>query len=273
VHSVNLGAPVAGELIIVVTSCDGAPTFVVPDETASGKGWQRSPLVRDSGGVSVSSVVHAKIAAGSDVLTLLTEGAEQCSHFAIRISGHGSAVALASSNGNSANADPPNVAITGAAQDVLWLAASCQDAQVVASAAPAGYGNLNTKTATNSAGASVSIADKTANATSDNPGTFTTANEQWVAWAIAVPSVAITSAARSTQIAAESASHIDAALIATQLAAEIVSSNVLTMRASQLCAEMLSANVLTMQASQLCAEVVSRDDTGSGGPAMLFIAT
>jgi hypothetical protein len=35
----------------------------------------------------------------------------------------------------------------------------------------------------------------------------------------------------------------------------------------------LSANVLTMQASQLCAEVVSRDDTGSGGPAMLFIAT
>jgi hypothetical protein len=274
-HSVSLGSPSAGELIVVISSFDETPDFIYPDPAVSGTKWHRSAIVYDSGAASLASVVHWKIAEGSDALTLISETAEQCSHFAIRISGHASAVALASANGSSTNADPPNVAITGAAQDVLFIAASCQDAQVVASAAPTGYANLTTKAATNIAGASISIADKTANANSDNPGAFTTATEQWVAWAIAIPSVAITTNTRPTQLAVEASSATDPAMRATALAVEAISANLLTMLTTQLCVESLSANVLTMLSSQFCVEVISADDTvpAPAEPSMLFIAT
>jgi hypothetical protein len=242
-HSVNLGAPAAGELIVVISSFDDTPDWIYADPAVSGTRWHRSPIVYEPGGFSLASVVHWKVAAGSDALTLISESLEQCSHFAIRISGHASAVALASASGNSTNADPPNVAITGSAQDVLFIAASCQDAQVVATVAPAGYGNLTTKAATNAAGASISIADKTANATADNPGVFTTTTEQWIAWAIAIPSVAIPTNKRTTQTAVESVSGSDPAMRASQIAVEVVSGVTLTMRSSQFCVEMVSENV------------------------------
>lgn len=258
VHSVGLGAPSAGELIVVISSFDGVPSFIAVDRAASGDRWHASPLVYDSGGVSMASVVHWKVAQGSDVLTLLSEASEQCSHMAIRISGHANAVALASSNGQSTNADPPNVAITGAAQDVLWIAASCQDSQVVASTGPAGYANLTTKAATNTTGASLSIADKAANATSDNPGAFTTAIEQWVAWAIAIPSVAIPTASRATQVAVEASSKIVPMMRATQLSIEVANASAPNLRATQVCVEVISENV--------------PDDVGTGS-SLLFIAT
>jgi hypothetical protein len=272
-HSVSLGSPSAGELIVVISSFDDTPDFIFPDPAVSGTKWHSSGIVYEPGGFSLASIVHWKVAEGSDVLTLLSESLEQCSHFAIRISGHASAVAFASAGGNSTNADPPNVAITGAAQDVLFIAASCQDAQVVASAAPAGYSNLNTKTATNLAGASISIADKTANASSDNPGAFTSTTEQWVAWSLAIPSVAITTRTRPTQLAVEASSTTDPAMRATSLAVEALSANNLTMLVSQLCVEALSRNDLTMLSSQICVEMVSASDTVTAEPTMLFIAT
>jgi hypothetical protein len=257
-HSVALGAPVAGELLVVISSFDAVPSIIAVDTAISGHRWHAGPLVTPAIS-TVTSIVHWKVADGSDALTLLIDASEQCSHFAIRISGHASAVAMASSTGNSTNADPPNVAITGAAQDVLFIAASCQDSALVATVAPAGYANLTTKLATNPSGASVSIADKTANATSDNPGAFTTAAEQWVAWAIAIPSVTIPTNTRPTQLAVEASSHIESAMRSTQFVIESSSSLTAALHATQLCVEVVSENV--------------PDDTLTAQPVMLFIAT
>lgn len=242
--TVGLGSPVAGELIVAVVSIDASFGAVWDiDRSFSGKNWWIAHAVLSSS--SVIGIVAIKVADGSDALRFVAveSPAQQASAITFRISGHGSYAAVAVASGTSTNADPPNVAITGSAQDCLFIAAMCADAQVVASSAPSTYGSLTTRTATTSAGASVSVAEKAVNAASDNPGTFTSASEQWVAFTIAIPENNITTNARTTQAALETASIVDPNLIASQVALEVVSSNSLNMIVTQVALELISTNV------------------------------
>jgi hypothetical protein len=254
--TVGLGSPTAGELVVAIISIDGQAGAVWGvDKTVSGSNWWvATHLVSNS---TVLGIVAIKVAEGGDALKLVAVDSadQQASAIVFRISGHGSYAGV----GNSTNGDPPNVAITGSAQDCLFIAALCTDAQVVASAAPSTYGSLTTKAATNSTGASVSVADKAANATSDNPGTFTNNTEQWVAFTIAIPENNITTNARVTQAAVEAASRVDPNLIATQVALEVMSANSLNMIVTQIALETVTPQTQNMYATQVALEVLSGD--------------
>lgn len=255
--TVSLGGPSAGELIIAIVAIDAGEIFFL-DDVVSGKNWFVAANVAN--GASVTGIVAIKIADGGDALKFDTFGAtQQGSAIVFRISGHGSYAAVASATGNSTNGDPPNVAITGSAQDCLFISALCSDAQVIASAAPTSYGNLTTKAATNITGASVSVADRNLNASSDNPATFTNTTEQWVAFTIAIPENNITTRARTTQAAVEAASAVDPHLVATQVALEALTSNSLHMITTQVALETLTPQTQLMYATQVALEVLSGD--------------
>lgn len=260
--TVGLGAPSAGELIVAVISFDAnavSPYWYV-DTSVSGRGWWTAGFAASN--ATVAGMVAIKVAEGGDALKVVladSGGSEQASAITFRISGHGGYAAVSSSTGNSTNGDPPNVAITGAAQDCLFIAALCTDAQVVASAAPASYGNLTTKVATNAAGASVSVADRNLNAASDNPGVFTNTTEQWIAFTIAIPENSITTNARETQEAIESASIVDPNAVATQIALEAVSSFSNHMVVTQVALEAVTPQTQNLYATQLAIEVLSGD--------------
>lgn len=255
--TVSLGGPSAGELLVAVIAVDGNDQWTI-DESTSGKNWYVAAHVTSTN--SVVGIVAIKVADGSDALRLISQsGTQQASSIVFRISGHGSYAAVASTTGSGTNGDPPNGAITGAGQDCLFLTGLCTDAQVVASSAPASYGNLTTKVATTSGGASVSVADRNLNASSDNPGTFTNASEQWVAFTIAIPENNITTHARTTQAAVESVSQVDPNLVATQIALEVMSANSLNMIVTQVALETLTPQTQNMYATQVALEVLSGD--------------
>lgn len=256
-HAIGLGSPSAGDLLLVFFSANlSTPSSIVVHEAISGAAW--TAIAHSTSGNSSRLAVFAKIAAGGggDVLTLLTNGAVRATAVCYRITGHGSSVAVGSfASATSTNGDPPAVSISGAAQDVLFIAALAS-ASSVASAAPASYGTLTTAAGTISA---VSTADRNLNATTDNPGTFTNTSQNWTAVAVAVPELAITSNARASQVPVEMTSGIDPTAYLSQLAPEVLSGVTALAYLSQLSVEMVSENV--------------PDDNFATQPVMLFIAT
>lgn len=261
--TIGLGSPSAGELIISIISCDSANTTNDPqwqvDKGVSGTQWWTAAIVGSSN--AVVGIVAIKVAQGGDALKILFANGDvqQGSAITFRVSGHGSYAAVASATGSSTNGDPPNVAISGSAQDCLFIAALCTDAQVVASGAPASYGNLTTHAATNSTGASVSVADRNLNATSDNPGAFTNTSEQWVAFSIAIPENSISTNARVTQAPVEAISQVSPNARTTQLCVESLSSNFLHLVVTQIALETLTPQTQALYATQVALEVLSGD--------------
>lgn len=262
-HTINLGGPSAGDLLVVVLAVDNDVRPFVIDGAFSGKNWQFIAPVTSSG--LVTGVVYWKVAEGSDALRIqLGTGAEQSTAECIRITGHGSSVSIASAVGNSTNGDPPNGTISGSAQDVLVIAALCIDAAVVATVAPASYGNLTTQ-AGGASGASVSIADRALSAvTSENPGAFTTTTEQWVAFTIIIPENAITTNARTTQEAVEAVNLSDPNAVITQAPIEVVSAFALNMVVTQVPIEVVTPQTQNMYVTQAPIEVLSGDPWPTG---------
>ncbi|MGH8573430.1 MAG: hypothetical protein ACREX8_12770, partial [Gammaproteobacteria bacterium] len=182
-HSVTLPSGiVAGELLLVPIAVDGDAG------SSASAGWTELGDVTEG---TISGAVYYKIAAGSDTLTITTVDSEQISWVAHRISGAGTPTG-SSVIGDSTNPDPPNHN-AGSAADYLWVAVHCGDGTTVSSAAPTNYTNLLTQAGTGSiSGASISVARRTLNAASENPGTFTAGDDEWVCWTIAVPPAAAT---------------------------------------------------------------------------------
>jgi hypothetical protein len=242
VHSVALGSPNAGDLLVVIVGSGSAGDAYLIDEVASGRGWFEITAASSS---SLRLHTYAKIAlgGGNDVLTLRTVFSMRVAAVCYQITGHGSYVGGgASATATSTNADPPNASISGSAQDVLFLAAMVS-LNSVASAAPSSYGTLTTLTIS---GAFLSSAERALNATSDNPGTFTNTSQQWIATSIAIPELAITTNARQTQEAVETITGSSSTNVArlTQIAAETISHiSTNAGRITQVIVEMVSTNV------------------------------
>lgn len=252
-HVVGLGAPSAGDLLVVFCATASAGGGAVL-EASAGRGWW---LVGEFVGTQARLAIFAKIAlgGGNDSLSFQTPSACRAASRCYQITGHGSAVGVgASATATSTNGDPPAASISGAAQDVLFLAALASITSV-ASVAPASYGTLTTQSTTT---AFLSIAERNLNATTDNPGTFTNASQEWLAVTVAVPSVAIATNARASQSAAELASSVAPFMNVSEVAVEAISANALTMLASQVCVELASQNV---------------PNDSLDGPSLLFIAT
>jgi hypothetical protein len=178
-HPINLPAGVQpDELLLVVISIDGNPTV-----NYTGDDWDFITVAQST---NVTGAVFFKRATGDDALTVTTSTNEQSSHISYRLPG-GSMPWVTSATGSSTNSDPPaSGTLPFGAEDVLWIAARCGDAQVAASAAPTSFSNLLSVTGTTSNGATVSVAERALNAASLDPATFTSATEQWVTFTIGI---------------------------------------------------------------------------------------
>lgn len=251
-HSIGLGGPSAGDLLVVFVATSGAGGPYIIDG-ASGDAWV---MVQGVGTGSLRMGVLAKIASGGDALTLLTANSARMASVCYRVTGHGSALAGGSfASASSGSGDPPSASHSGAAQDTLFLAALATVSSV-ASAEPASYSTLTTASAGT---AFMAAAERDLNGTSDDPGTFTNTSQQWIATTVAIPEFAITTPARLTQEAVEAISGTDAAARLTQIAAEAISQVTSAARLTQMAVEMVSENV--------------PDDTVTARPVMFFIAT
>lgn len=192
-HAITLPTGIsAGDLLLVIFSCDGNRTISV-NTGVSGTNW----TIGDSqtNGTIVTGAWVWKIAEGSDALTLTSSGAEQSSHVSLRITGHDTTAPIdgTSANGSSTNSNPPSHTPANGSQDYLWIATRSGDSTVVATAAPSGYSNLQTQNAAGTGGASTNTAEKSSTASSEDPATFTSASEQWVSYTLAIsPPIPVT---------------------------------------------------------------------------------
>lgn len=170
----------AGNLLVIIFSVDGIPTASI----ASG-GWSKLGQTSDGTNV-VTQAIFYKVAAGGDTATVTTTAAEQSSHVVLNISGAGSTITGTAASGSSTNSNPPSHD-AGSAKNYLWLATRAGDSTVVATAPPTNFANLETLAAAGTGGASSNSSERLANASTLDPGTFTSATEQWVCYTIAVP--------------------------------------------------------------------------------------
>ncbi len=179
-HAITLPSGVtAGDLLLVVFSMDGRRELNIDSN-----GWGK--LGDEKDGVQATGAVFWKFATGVDTATVTIPFAEEASYIAYRIQNAGAPFATVTNN-SSTNTDPPLITMD-AVRPYLFLATRSGDAQVVASALPSGYSNLNSIAANTAAGASTNVAQKFATASSEDPGTYTSATENWVSHTIAIPS-------------------------------------------------------------------------------------
>lgn len=251
-HAIGLGAPSAGDLLVVFIVINITDELVI-DEAASGTGWWRLATAE---GFNMRVAAYAKLAEGGDALTLRSSAGVRAASVCYKVTGHGSGIGGGlTASAFSGSGNPPSASFGGAAQDALFITALGTTTSV-ASAAPSGYASLTTASAPS---AFMATAEKTANATSDDPGTFTNTSQSWVATTVAIPSSAVATNARVTQAVGEVVSNVTANLRASQIAAETVSKSDPFARATQVCVEMVSENV--------------PDGLVTAGPQLLFIAT
>jgi hypothetical protein len=126
-----------------------------------------------------------RIADGSEgaTITVTTSGALTSSHTTYRIdtfSGN-APVAGTTATATSTNANPPSLTPSWGAKDTLWIAVAGVSGSAP-SAAPANYTNLLTAATPTTLGS----ARRELNAATEDPGVFTSANDQWAANTIAV---------------------------------------------------------------------------------------
>jgi hypothetical protein len=175
----TLSTHATAELLVVVVSADGNPTL-----STTSSGWTK--LGQDSNSTVVTGAVFWKVAASaSESLIVDSTATEQYSAISLTIRG-GAGVTGSVINGSSTNSDPPNHAATNGTEDYLWIATRSGDSTTVATGAPTNYSNLQTIAGGGTNGVSTNTAERSLTASSENPGTFTSATEQWVSWTLAI---------------------------------------------------------------------------------------
>lgn len=169
-HDVTLPSTIeAGNLLVMIARLNTGTVGAPP-------GWS---VLGDDGLLGATSTgsqaVFTKIATGSEGATanVSASGAAGCVAITYEISGWSDVVALVAD----ATEDPPNLAPWFGAQDTLWIAnmASLRTNDWSVSAAPTNYSNLLEAANPSVSASSVGMvsAERTLNAASENPGTFT----------------------------------------------------------------------------------------------------
>jgi hypothetical protein len=236
------GGVSAGDLLVALIAGTslGSQVTNIEVNVADSPGWY---VVGSTPATSSNYFLYvlAKIATGSDALKIHSPAQLWGCAVVYDITGHGSTVSMATANSssNTTNAPPPSLTISGAAQDMLFLTMAVMSSTVVATVAPSGYSNLYTSSLTNVA---ISTSEKAASAvTGDTPGTFTSASSGWRTATIGVYSTAVTTKARMTQEAIETATAGTPAARMTQEAIETVTNVNPKARATQVAIEVLSS--------------------------------
>ena len=174
-----------GDLILVLFACDGAETMSI----YAGSNW----TIEDQGTRATDQVTGAvvwKIAEGSDQLTLLGTSTESASFMVFRLSNFETTnpLTITKADAISTNPDPPSNTGEYGAVNYLWMAFVASGADVVATVAPADFGNLSTYVwSGGTTGANISQARREYNfADAYDPGTFTMDSQAWVCFNIII---------------------------------------------------------------------------------------
>ena len=178
----------AGDLLLCLFTCDAADVAL---GITTGTGWVE---IAEYSNIEITTGIFYKLSAAdssADDLTLSTNSNQHSASIIYAISGHDDSEVpdYSRSNGNSTNADPPSLTPTNGRHDYLWIVCMATDGTVVASSEPTDFSNLITRASSSSSdGVSISSAQRNyhTNNTAYNPGTFTSATEQWVAITIAI---------------------------------------------------------------------------------------
>ena len=182
---------VAGNLLIVICSADVGDTIT----QSGGSDWTKLEQTNQAGVIGL--VIFAKLAVGSDTLTLTSTGSNDIACVSMRITGHSvSNVSTGikrgtAATGTNAAPNPPNLA-PGTARD--WLFIECFAADDDDNTTPYESTNYTAVAQIESASSTTSslcaVASRNLNGTSDNPGVMAmAATEEWVAQTIAIPPV------------------------------------------------------------------------------------
>jgi hypothetical protein len=181
---------VAGDLLIAYTSADANATVAA----GGGEGW--TSITDTSNGSAVRLKVHAKIATGSDALTLTLGSAVDSATYVERITNHGvSNVAThievgTAATGTSTTPDPPSVTPSSSK---TWLVVACNasdDDDNATTYWPTGYVPLaQTESGSSTSSAMMQVAcDVQATGSAIDPGAFAlAASEEWVAQTFLIP--------------------------------------------------------------------------------------
>ena len=195
----------AGELLIAAVSIDAASTL-----TTSSTGWVK---LGGSNAAAVSGAVFAKVAAGSDTLTVDGGTTQDYAAIVWRVDDHGvtspsTDITFASTTGTSSTPDPPNCN-PGVSGDFLWIEGfSADDDDDTAAYPSTGFAPLGQLQSASSASSCLtSVAWRKYTGSALNPGTMAmAASEEWWAWTLAIPqfSSSVTGTAAVTLAAATS---------------------------------------------------------------------
>lgn len=135
---------------------------------------------------SGTGTLGTRVADGTEgsTITVTKSNTQEDAWGVYRITGASGNVEFAFAEGNDANVDPPNLIPSWGAKDTLWIAAACEDNADLTGTAPTNYANnvlhqFNTD-------AEIVMGTRELNATSENPGTFAAAADEWFALTIAV---------------------------------------------------------------------------------------
>ena len=120
-------------------------------------------------------------------ITVTTSLGRRSAHTSYRISGAEDPATqvpeVATATGFGTDGNPPSLTPTEGAKEYLWLAGLGLNANDSAMVAPANYANLLNGATANP---SIGTADRSLNAASEDPGTFTSISGHWVAATVAV---------------------------------------------------------------------------------------
>ena len=224
-HSCTMPSGITvGDVLIAIIAVDQDRTVGI-DTGASGSNWtiQQQGFPTNPNNLITGAII-TKVAEGSDALTVTSSVSDIVNAYVIRLTGAAS-VYVSSPFGSAAaaDADPPNLDPGVGAKDFLWLVAVAFDAQTVATAAPANFTDLTTNAGDSSGACSISWARRELNASSLNPGAFTSVSQEYVAFTIAVEPLAsgLTITSVNTTNTAFSA-QTNSAVVGTGLSASVV---------------------------------------------------
>lgn len=173
----------SGDLLLLVGAIDETTTTTVSNWNGFTQlDWGDVPTTTAAGGVAY------KWAAGGETgtITITTSAAERAVFrmYCIRGADPGVNPEIGTTaTGNSTNPDPPSLTPSWGALDTLWWAIAIVDI-ITPSAAPTNYTDLETQLGTSTA--TIATARRQLNATSDDPGVFTAATDQWRAITLAI---------------------------------------------------------------------------------------
>jgi hypothetical protein len=189
--TVNMPTDVdAGDLLVAYIAADANDTVAA----GGGEGW--TSIEDTSNGSAVRLKIFAKVAAGSDALTLTVGSSNDTATYVQRITNHGvsnvsSDIELGTAaTGTSAIPDPPSKTPSSSK---TWLVVACNasdDDDNVTPFAPTGYVPLaQTESAATTSSSMMQVAcDVQTTGSAINPGAFAlAASEEWVAQTLLIP--------------------------------------------------------------------------------------